>query len=114
MNSSEPVFLHHAFRDKDRVLEVVTVPGHESDAQVLSQRQLAHVGARTVGQHVAAHDNITRRNQRPLVDAGVLVGARILGEVVDIHTRLARHGLVVVGAHHDTSRIDGIDHAATL
>jgi hypothetical protein len=49
MDAGEAIFLHHALGDEDRVLEVVAVPGHEGDAQVLAQRQLAHVRRRTVG-----------------------------------------------------------------
>jgi hypothetical protein len=54
VDAGEAVLLHHALGDQDRVLEVVAVPGHEGDAQVLPQRQLAHVGGRTIGEHIVA------------------------------------------------------------
>jgi hypothetical protein len=63
MDTGEAIFLHHAFGDEDRVLEVVAVPGHEGDAQVLPQRQLAHVRGRTVGKHVIASNDVAGADQ---------------------------------------------------
>ena len=37
MDGGEAVLLHHALGDEDRVLEVVAVPGHERDQQVLAR-----------------------------------------------------------------------------
>ncbi len=48
-------------------------------------------------------------HQRTLVDVGVLVGAGVLGEVVDVHARFARARLVVVHAHHDAARVHVVD-----
>ena len=114
MDGGEAILLHHALRDQDRVLEVVAVPGHEGHAQVLTQGQLAHVGRGTVGQDVAARDRITQLDQRTLIDTGVLVGAGVLGQVVDVDARHIRGlgRLVVVDAHHDTRGIDRFDDAA--
>ena len=69
---------------QDRVLEVVAVPRHERDQHVLAERELAQVGRRTVRQHVAARDLVAGVHQRTLVDAGVLVRARVLRQVVDV------------------------------
>ena len=56
-----------ALGDQDRVLEVVAVPRHERDQHVLAERQLAHVGRRAVGDHVA----LARCGRRPSpADAG--------------------------------------------
>src|SRR6185437_14678829 len=114
VNRGEAVFLHDALGDEDRVLEVVAVPGHERDEQVLPERELAEVGRRAVSQHVATRDVITRVHQRTLVDTGVLVRARVLREVVDVHARLAGGGLVVIHTHHDAGRVDGVHEAAAL
>ena len=103
---------HHALGDQDRVLEVVAVPRHERDQHVLAERELAHVGRGAVGDHVALGDLLALLHDRALVDVGVLVRARVLGEVVDVHADFARHGLVVVHAHHDAARVDVVDHAA--
>ena len=80
----------HALGDQDRVLEVVAVPRHERDQHVLAERELAQVGRRTVGQHVAARDHVTDVHQRTLVDAGVLVRARVLGQRVDVDAGVVR------------------------
>ena len=45
--------LTRRLREDDRVLEVVALPGHEGDHQVLAQRHLAVVGRGAVGQHLA-------------------------------------------------------------
>jgi hypothetical protein len=39
----EAILLHDALGDEDRVLEVVAVPRHERDQQVLAQGELADV-----------------------------------------------------------------------
>ena len=49
----EHVVPHEALREDDGVLEVVALPRHERDEQVLAERQLALVGRRAVGQHLA-------------------------------------------------------------
>ena len=49
----EHVVLHEALREDDRVLEVVALPRHERHEQVLAERELALVGGRAVGEHVA-------------------------------------------------------------
>ena len=56
----EAILLDHALRDQDRVLEVVAVPRHERDEQVLAERELAHARGRTVGEHVALLDRVAR------------------------------------------------------
>src|SRR5690606_32453711 len=56
---------------------------------------------------------VTFAHQRTLVDAGVLVGAGVLGQVVDVDTGFTGFDFVIGHAHHDTAGIDRIDHAAT-
>src|SRR5690606_41761052 len=105
------VFLNHFLGDEDGVLKVVTVPGHERDAHVLTQGQLTQIHRRTIRQHVAAGNHITLTYDRTLVDTGVLVRAGVLGEVIDIHTCITGFGFFVVYANHDTGRIHALDHA---
>ena len=102
------VVAHETLGDHDRVLVVVTLPGHERHEKVLAQRQLAVVCRRPVGEDVPLADLVARLDQRLLVDAGALVRAAELGQpvrgaavllVVD-DDRVARdlgHGAVVVG-----------------
>ena len=78
-----------ALGDQDRVFEVVAVPRHERDQHVLAERQLAHVGRGAVGDHVALGDLVAHLHQRTLVDVGVLVRARVLGQVVDVDADFA-------------------------
>ena len=59
----EHVVLHEALREHDRVLEVVTLPRHERDEQVLAQRELTLVRRRTVGEDVALLDRRRRRRR---------------------------------------------------
>src|SRR5690606_21214012 len=67
-----------------------------------------------LGKDVSSLNHIALRNQRPLIDAGVLVGTGVLGEVINIYARLTRLGLFVAHAHDDTGRIDTLDHPAVL
>ena len=53
VDRGEDVVLDDALGDEDRVLEVVALPRHERDEHVLAERELAHVGRRTVGDDVA-------------------------------------------------------------
>ena len=97
--------------DQDRVLEVVAVPRHERDQQVLAERQLAQVGRRAVGQHVATRDRVAVfTSGRWLMQ--VFWFERVLGQVVDVDARLAGRGLGVVHPHHDARGVDRVDHAA--
>ena len=46
----EHVVLHEPLGEDDRVLEVVALPRHQRDEQVLAERELAVIGRRTVGE----------------------------------------------------------------
>src|SRR5690625_766698 len=105
---------NHFFRDQDRVLEVVAMPGHEGHQHVLAQGQFAQIRRCAVGQHVTTFDLVPALDDGTLVDVGVLVGPCVLGQVVDVDPDFAGHVFVVVDANDDTLRIDVIDHTATL
>src|SRR4051794_4289511 len=106
----EHVVLHDAFGEKDRVLEIVAVPGHERDQHVAAEREFAEVGRGTVRNDVALFHVVAHLHQRPLVDAGVLVGALELHQAVDIDARLGRIE-IFRGAHNDTRGVHLIDDA---
>src|SRR5205085_4564814 len=82
------VVLDQLLGDEDRVLEVVAAPRHEGDQDVAAEGELAGVGAGTVGQDLAFADALSFANHRLLRDAGVLVGALELDELVDIGAKL--------------------------
>ena len=92
----QDVVLHEPLREDDRVLEVVALPGHERDEQVLAERELALVGRGAVGQHVARGDLLTGVDDRLLVDQRALVRAHVLDEVVGVGA--------VLGLDHDRAR----------
>ena len=112
VNRSVDIVLDQALGDENRILEVVTVPRHKRDEHIAPQRQLAQVGGRPVGQYIAARHDIADLRQRPLVDGGVLVGALVFGQVVDVHARLVVDAFVVVDSDHDARSVHRVDHAA--
>ena len=75
VDRGELVVLDQALREDDRVLEVVALPGHEGDHQVLAERHLAVVGRGAVGEQVALLDLVADADHRLLVDQRALVGA---------------------------------------
>ena len=83
------VVLHQALGEHDGVLEVVAVPRHERHRHVAAEGQLAVLGGRAVGQHLAQLHLLPELDDRALVDGGVLVGAPVLLEAVAILLREA-------------------------
>src|SRR5690606_28874330 len=104
---------HDLLGDQDRVFEVVAVPGHEGDQHVLTESQFAQVGRSAISQHVTTSHHVTALHDGALVDVGVLVGTRVLDQVVDIYTDFARDVLFVVHANHDTLGVDVVHDTAT-
>src|SRR5208283_769898 len=109
MHRREQVFLDHALGNQDRILEVVAAPRHERDQHVAAERKLTHVGRGAVGQHVARLDALAFDDDRTLVDAGVLIRALILDEIVNIDAGVAQVFGLLVGAHDDSLGIDALD-----
>src|SRR5690606_12752277 len=113
VDGGQAIFLNHTLGQADGVFEVEAVPRHERHAQVLTQRQFAHISRRTIGHYVATLNHITLAHQRTRVDAGVLVGTGVLGEVVDIHTGFTGFNFVIMHTHDDPAGVDGVDDATT-
>src|ERR1019366_6707342 len=107
------VILDKLLADQDGVLEVIAAPGKERDQDVAPQRQLAALGARPVGQHLALTDAVADADQRLLVDAGVLVRTLELDELVDVGADFAGEHARVVGfdAHDDALGVHLVDDA---
>ena len=98
---------------EDRVLEVVAAPRHERDEHVPAERELAQLRARPVGQHLALRHALADADDRPLVDAGVLVRALELRQAVDVGAHLAREalGVAALDAHDDALAVHVVDGA---
>ena len=114
MDGGVAVFSHHSLADQNRVFEVVAVPRHECDQHVLTQGQFAEVGRCAVSNHVQLGDFVATLDDRALVDIGVLVGALVFDEVVDVHTDFTGLGFCIVHTHHDTGCVDIVNHTATV
>src|SRR5437867_4316075 len=99
VDRGELVVLDEAVGQDDRVLEVVALPGHEGDEQVLAERHLAVVGGRAVGEDLARLDRLAGADHRLLVDERALVGAHELLQLVFV----AR---AVLGLDDDLGRVD--------
>ena len=84
MDRRENVLFDEFLGEQDRVLEVVALPRHEADEKVASERELAFRARRAVGQNVAGLDGASRDRRGRLVDAGVLVRARVLAQDVEV------------------------------
>src|SRR5882724_180439 len=111
------VLADQLLRDEDRVLEVVTAPGHERHQDVAAQGQLAGLGARAVGQHVALLHPDPLLDHRLLGDAGVLVRTPELDQLVDVGAELlglAGVDVLALDADDDALGVDRVDDAAPL
>ena len=90
VDRGEDVVLDEPLADQDGVLEVVAAPRHEGDQHVAPERELAVVGRRAVGETSPFFTFSPSVDDRPLVDAGVLVRAAELDQPVDVDVRRAR------------------------
>ena len=78
------VVAHQALRHQDRVLVVVALPGHVGDQHVLAEGDLAAFTGRAVGQHLTGDHRVAELHDRAVIQAGVLVGALVLLQVVGV------------------------------
>src|SRR5262245_40023031 len=111
VDRGEEVVLHDPLGDQDRVLEVVPAPRHEGDQHVAAERQLAHVGGGAVRDDVARLHGVAHDDDGPLVDAGVLVGALVLDQVVDVDAGVTAVGGRLVDLDDDAGGVDLLHHS---
>ncbi len=107
VDRGELVVLHEALGQDDGVLEVVALPGHERDHQVLAERHFALVGGGAVGEHVALLHRLSGADKGLLVDQRALVGAHELLQLVLVL-------LAVLGLDDDLVGVDVVDGACVL
>ena len=119
VNRGEHVLLNQPAGQDDRVLVVVTLPGHDRDQQVAAQRHLAVLGARTVGDDLAGLHPLPGVHDRLLVGAGAVVGPVELAHPVAVPGAVVGHHGDVVGRnllHHTgfvgDDNVTGVDRGA--
>ena len=83
VNGGIDVLLDDALGNEDRVLEIVSIPRHESDQHVASQRQLAMFGVWAVGDDISLVDVLSLEDDRLLVDASAGVRTHELAQFVN-------------------------------
>ena len=117
MDGGVVVVLDQLLGDQDGVLEVVSAPRHEGHQDVASQRQLTGIGAGPVGEHLALADPLPFSNHRLLRNAGVLVAALELDQLIDVGAELfGLAGLDVfrLDSDDDAVGVDQVDDAGAL
>ena len=115
VDGGEEVVLHDLLAEDDGVFEVEALPAHEGDEEVAAQGDLAVIGGRPVGEHVAGLHLVAGEHERLLVDERALVGAHELGQVVGVDRAPAVVDLDTVGVHiADLAAALGDDHVARV
>ena len=84
MDGGEDVFPHHALGKHDGVLKVVSFPGHEYHLEVLAEGQFSLVRGIAVAKDLSLLQPLALAHNRLEVDAGSLVGAQELGQLVGL------------------------------
>ena len=111
MNRGITIFLDQFFGNENRILEVVTFPGHESDQNILTKSQFTPVGRRTVGDNLTTLDHIANLDDRLLVKASVLIGTDKLDEIVNINTGTGFVDFIFIDLDDDTAGVNRLDDA---
>ena len=96
------IFARYRFGDDDGVLVVVPFPAHEGAEEGLAQGEFARVCGGAIRERVARRHPLASFHNGAVVDAGTLVGAEELLEVVGL-----LHSGIVVDA--DGAAGDGSD-----
>ena len=88
------------------VLEVVTLPGHVSDQHVLTQGDFTALAGGAIRHHLTNDHLIAATDDRTVVEAGVLVGALILLQVMGVLLALFVLDDDGGGIHEDHGAVD--------
>ncbi len=84
MNGCVHIVHNKSLTQKNRVLVIVTLPGHESDQWILSKGDLSVGGGRTVRDYLACRYSLALVHDGPLVVAVALVTSHELRQMVRI------------------------------
>ena len=100
----ESVLFHDLLGDQDGVFVVEAFPAHEGHEQVLAQRELAFAGGGAVGDDIAFLYLVAALHYGHLIHAGVLVGAAVLDEVINIRL----FGMLRLNGYHVGGGVDDL------
>ncbi len=78
VNGRIDVVTHQSFIHQDRILKVVTAPGHEGDEEIAAQSHFPILAARSVCQDLVFLDLVTAFHDRGLVETGSGIGTHEL------------------------------------
>ena len=112
MDRGQTIFLDHALGYENRILKVVSVPWHEGDSHILTERQLTEVHRGSISKNVAALNRVTRAHNGPLIDTGVLVRTLVLGQVINIDRRFVLSHLSRIDTNNDSARVNRVNDTA--
>ena len=99
MNGCIDILSHQPFADQDRILVVVTFPGHKTDQRVFAQRQLALCRGGTVRDHLPRLYMIALFHDRLLVITVGLVASHKLCQMILIRFPVVAGHLDDAGGH---------------
>ena len=111
VNRGEDIISDDAFRNEDRILEVVAVPRHEGTQHVAAERQFTVVSRRSVPEDLALFHPLSGLDQRSLEDARALVGPLELQQRIDVDIERVER-FFLVDPDDDPLRVDLVDHTA--
>ena len=78
MHRGVEIILNEPFAHQDRIFVVVALPRHVGDQYVLAKGDFAALARRAIGENLAGDHLITLLHDRPLIEAGVLIGTLVL------------------------------------
>ncbi len=113
MNRGVNVVLHQLFAEQNRVLVIVTLPGHKSHQRVAAQGKLAVVGGGAVGNRFAGLHSLADFHNRLLVHTGALIGAFELLQMMNFQFTIiaAQHNLIAANPADNAVGAGNFTHA---
>src|SRR5487761_1983406 len=92
VNAGEQILAHDMLAEEDGVLEIAALPHHEGDQDVLAQRQFAVLRRGAIGDGLAQRYTVALGDDRALIDAGAIVRANELAQLVRmLHAVIVQH-----------------------
>ena len=110
------IVLDHLLGYQNSILKVVTTPWHKRHEHVTAESEFAAVSTRAIGDDHAFGDAFADRDDRTLVDTGVLIRTLEFHQRINIRRNLTRDRAVdlMIGFDDDAFGVDKIDRAVTF